>query len=206
MITLYDYYRSSASYRVRLALNIKQVSYEKHEIHLVKGQQRSEAYLAANPQGLVPALSTPEGVLTQSLNIIDYLEHKYPTPKLYPEDLKARALVQSFSLNIACDIHPLNNLRVLQYLEQNLGLTTEQKMQWYHHWIQQGFSSLEAWLKLNRSQNYCYGDSPTIADICLIPQVYNALRFECPMQAFPLIHSVYEYCMQQDAFIQAAPE
>ena len=210
MITLYDYVRSSACYRVRIALNLKNVPYELQQIHLVNngGEQLKEDYLKVNPQGLVPALFDSEKniLLTQSLSIIEYLDETYPTPALLPKDPTSRAQVRSLALSVACEIHPLNNLRVLKYLTGTMGLNEENKNAWYHHWITLGFVAFENRLQqFNKNSAYCFENSPSLADIVLVPQVFNALRFNVPLNDFPLIKKVYEHCLQHPAFIKAAP-
>lgn len=211
MLTLYDYFRSSASYRVRIALNLKQVNYNKEEIHLVNegGAQHSQHYRQINPQGLIPSVCevTDQEAFTlhQSLAIFEYLEDKYPTPRLLPADIQCKAQVRSFAYKICCDIHPLNNLRVLNYLEKDIGITEEQRLQWYDHWIEEGFKALEEALKSGGAGNYCFGDSPTLADICLIPQVYNAKRFHVDLTPFAKIITIYDRCMDIEAFNSAKP-
>ncbi|PCI50473.1 MAG: maleylacetoacetate isomerase [Moraxellaceae bacterium] len=212
MLTLYDYFRSSASYRVRIALNLKGVAYEKSQVHLVNngGEQNSQRYRRINPQGLVPSIEeaghNEPFILHQSLAIIEYLDEKYPTPNLMPEDLQAKSLVRSFAYKICCDIHPLNNLRVLNYLENDLGIEEEQKLQWYDHWVEEGLLALEAQLKTIRPLKFCFGDTPSIADLCLIPQVYNAKRFHIDLSEYKRIVSVYDRCMDLEAFYNARPE
>ena len=206
-LQLYSYYRSSAAYRVRIALAIKQLSYHQLPINLLSGEQRQPEYLQTNPGGLVPTITTAEGTLTQSLAIIEYLEERYPKPSLLPQSAMNRAQVRSIAYQVAMDIHPLNNPRVTQFLGATIGLNKEQKLHWYHHWIAQGFGALETNLKaLNSNGRYCFGDSLTMADICLIPQVYNALRFDCPMQDYPLISAIYSHCSDLAEFIAASPE
>lgn len=204
---LYSYFRSSAAYRVRIALNLKQLNAEMIPVHLLNngGEQHSEAYRAVNPSELVPALVDDDFTLTQSLSILEYLDEKFPTHNILPQDLQQRALARAFSLSIACDIHPLNNLRVLQHLTGELGLSNEQKNAWYTHWVKVGFDALEAQL-VHSNGRFCFGDDPTIADCCLIPQVYNALRFNIDLSAYPKIQSIYAYCNALDAFQKAAPE
>ena len=204
---LYDYFRSSACYRVRIALNFKGLSYDLHEVHLVKdgGQQNAASYLALNPQGRVPALAENNEVLTQSLAILEYLEEQYPEPTLLPKDPVLRAKVRAAANTIAMDIHPLNNLSVLQYLQQTLSVDDEQKQAWYGHWVQVGFRALEAQLK-SIAGPYCFGKQLTFADVCLIPQMYNARRFNVDIQDCPTLQRVYEHCMQLDAFAQADPD
>ena len=206
-LQLYSYYRSSAAYRVRIALEIKQLSYQQLPINLLTGEHRQSRYLQTNPAGLVPALACDEGTLTQSLAIIEYLEERYPEPSLLPKSLIDRAQVRSIAYQVAMDIHPLNNPRVTQFLEATIGLNKDNKLHWYRHWIAQGFGALENNLKaLNSSGQYCLGETATMADLCLIPQVYNALRFECPMQDYPLINSIYQHCTGLTDFIAASPE
>lgn len=205
---LYNYYRSSASYRVRIALNYKHINYESVPIHLINngGEQHSKNYLALNPQGLVPALEEDGSVLSQSLAIIDYLEEVYPSPALLPQNPLARAEVRSLALIIACDIHPLNNLRVLERLKAEFKATEEQVQAWYHHWLKNGFDAIEKKLAhLPRKNTVCYGANISLADVCLIPQVYNAKRFNFPMEAYPLINQINEYCLTLKAFKEAAP-
>lgn len=208
MIELFDYFRSTASYRVRIALAFKELPVECREIHLVQdgGQQHQAFYQAINPQCLVPTLKEADFELTQSIAILEYLEEKYPTPALMPADLTTRAKVRQLAQLIACDIHPLNNLRVLQYLVNEFGHSEADKMQWYHHWIQQGFQALESWLEKYQSNGqFCFGEQPTLADVCLVPQVYNAHRFECDMQTYPLISSINKHCLTLAAFASTAP-
>src|SRR6266550_1186759 len=175
---LFDYFRSSAAYRVRIALNLKGVAPERAFVHLRRGAQREDAYLALNPQGLVPSLVTDQGnVLTQSLAIIEWLDETYPAPPLLPADHADRARVRSLALAVACDIHPLDNTRVLAYLTGTLGVTEEQKNGWYKYWIDVGFEALETRVARDgETGRFCHGDAPTIADICLVPQMANARR------------------------------
>ncbi|MFW1755001.1 maleylacetoacetate isomerase [Acinetobacter wanghuae] len=204
---LYTYFRSSAAYRVRIALNLKGLNAELIPVHLVNngGEQHSEAYKAVNPSELVPTLVEDDFNLSQSLSILEYLDEQYPEAALLPQDAQQRALVRAFSLAIACDIHPLNNLRVLQYLTGTLNVTDEQKTEWYKHWVETGFKTLEALLKESNGK-FCFGDQATIADCCLIPQVYNALRFNIDLSAYPKIASIYQHCNTLAAFQNAAPE
>lgn len=206
---LYDYYRSSASYRVRIALYLKNLSYEAIPIHLVQhgGEQHQPDYLKRNPQGLVPTLEDNGHAFTQSLAIIEYLEETHPQPALLPDEPKTRALIRSFALMIACDIHPLNNLRVLQQLQQQFHATDQAIQAWYHHWLKQGFDALETRLEsIKRTKPVCYGDQVSLADICLVPQIYNARRFKFPVEDYPLIDAINKHCMSIPAFIKAAPE
>lgn len=205
---LYDYYRSTASYRVRIALNFKNISYEILSVHLINngGEHHHANYLELNPQGLVPTLDENGHILSQSLAIIEYLEDINPTPALLPQNPLARGQVRSLAMIIACDMHPLNNLRVLQQLRQQFQATEEQIAEWYHHWLKQGFDAIEAQLRvLPRKNHVCYGHEVSLADICLIPQVYNAKRFDFSMKNYPLINEINEYCLTLDAFVDAAP-
>ena len=206
-IVLYSYFRSSAAYRVRIALNLKKIEYEIYPVHLLKngGEQYSEEYLMLNPQGLVPVLMLSNTVLTQSSAIIEYLEDTFPCPPLLPSNSIERAYDRSFVQIIACDIHPLNNLRVLSYLK-NLPNDISQKA-WQHHWLQEGFTALEQLLQKSDSHDrFCFGNSASLADVFLIPQVHNALRFNCEMMKFPLINTIYKNCLQESSFINASPE
>ena len=210
MSTLYTYYRSSAAYRVRIALNLKGMPYTAVPVHLVKdgGQHRSAAYRARNPQALVPAFELEDGtVLPQSLAIMEYLDEVQPEPALLPADAIGRARVRALAQAIACDLHPVNNLRVLQYLSQQLGISAEQKDAWYRHWVDTGLQGLEALLADHPSTGrFCHGDTPTLADCCLVPQLYNARRFQCPLDAYPTIQRIAAACETLPAFQQAAPE
>jgi maleylacetoacetate isomerase len=202
---LYDYWRSSAAYRVRIALNFKGLAYEQVAIDLRAGAQRTPEFLEINPQGLVPVLEDDGARLTQSLPILNYLEERYPEPPLLPKDAAGRATSRAIAVAIACEIHPLNNLRVLQYLERDLGLGEAQRLVWYHHWVAEGFRAIEA--RLARSAgDFCVGDAPSLADVCLVPQVYNARRYQCELAPYPTILRVDERCRQIVAFAKAAPE
>ncbi|OGT45752.1 MAG: maleylacetoacetate isomerase [Gammaproteobacteria bacterium RIFCSPHIGHO2_12_FULL_41_20] len=208
MLILYDYFRSSAAFRVRIALNIKQLTYQAIPIHLVNnnGEQFSENYSKINPQNLVPALQDHQRIITQSIAIIEYLDEQYPTPPLLPHDSCTKALIRAFSLAIAADIHPLNNLRVLNYLKNTFSITEEQKNIWYQHWIKQGFTALEKQLiSYNMSGNFCFGDTPTLADICLVPQMYNARRFACDLSHYPTLINIDKHCQQHPDFKNAFP-
>lgn len=204
---LYTYFRSSAAYRVRIALNLKGLNADLIPVHLVNngGEQHSEAYKAVNPSELVPTLVEDDFNLSQSLSILEYLDEQHPEVALLPQDAQQRALVRAFSLAIACDIHPLNNLRVLQYLTGTLQVTDEQKTKWYKHWVETGFKTLEALLAQSNGE-FCFGEQATLADCCLIPQVYNALRFNVDLSAYPKIASIYQHCNTLAAFQNAAPE
>ena len=204
---LYTYFRSSAAYHVRIALNLKGLEAEQLPVHLVNngGEQHSEAYRQVNPSELVPTLTEGDFALGQSLSIIEYLDEKFTDTALLPKDLQQRAKVRAFSLSIACDIHPVNNLRVLQYLTGTLQVTDEQKSAWYKHWILLGFQSLESQLPHSNGK-FCFGEQATLADCCLIPQVYNALRFNVDLSLYPKIQSIYTHCNHLTAFQNAAPE
>jgi maleylpyruvate isomerase len=209
-LQLYTYYRSSAAYRVRIALELKQLTWQQIPINLLKGEHKQETYLKVNRQGLVPALATSEGVITQSLAIIEYLDEVYPQPPLLPETAIDRAQVRAMAQQIAMEIHPLNNPKVTQFLTNNLGLEETDKMTWYRHWIAQGFTSFER--RLNETDvtgseaMYCFGNSASLADVCLIPQVANALRFDCPMEDYPTINAINKHCTALPAFIAASPK
>lgn len=207
---LYDYYRSSSCYRVRIALNIKQLSYDKIPVHLLNhgGEQHLPAYHAINPQELVPSLDLLNGqILTQSLAIIEYLDELQPQPALLPKTALGRAMVRRLAYMIACDIHPLNNLRVLQQLRQEFSATEEQVVLWYHRWLKAGFDAMETTLQsLPRATSVCYGDTITLADLCLIPQVYNAQRYQFPLTNYPLIMAINNHCLTIPAFIKASPD
>jgi maleylacetoacetate isomerase len=204
---LYDYFRSSAAYRVRIALNMKGLVPERVFIHLRKNAQRADDYLAVNPQGLVPALVTDDGaVLTQSLAIIEYLDETHPAPPLLPAEPIARARVRSLALAVACDIHPIDNLRVLRYLLHTVGVTEEQKDAWYKYWIDVGLEALE--LQLSRDPatgRFCHGDVPTLADICLVPQLANARRVKMDLSPYPTLTRIEAACQAVPAFAAADP-
>ncbi|HQR10160.1 MAG TPA: maleylacetoacetate isomerase [Casimicrobiaceae bacterium] len=204
---LYDYFRSSAAYRVRIALNMKGLRPEREFIHLRNNAQRSEQYLALNPQGLVPALLTDGGdMLTQSLAIIEYLDETHREPPLLPATPAARARVRGIALEIACDIHPLNNLRVLQYLKNTLGASDEQKDGWYGYWVDVGLEALETRLARDSATGrFCHGDAPSLADICLVPQLANARRMNIDVTPFPTLTRIEAACIALPAFVDAAP-
>ncbi len=204
---LYSYWRSTAAYRVRVALNIKQIDCEIIPVHLVKegGEHLKEEYRRLNPQGLVPSLVTDDGdVLTQSMAMIDYLDEVYPQNPLYPQNLIQKAQAKAMALSIACDIHPLNNLRVLKYLKGE-DWQKEQLDKWYAHWIHEGFSAIEKQLA-DSAGLYCFGDDVSVADIFLVAQVYNANRFSVSLNTYPLIVEINDNCLQLKAFIDAMPE
>ncbi len=204
-VLLHDYYRSSAAYRVRIALNLKGVDYESRPVNLAEGAQKSADYRALNPQGLVPMLEIDGLRLTQSLSIIMYLASRFPDPPLLPADAGEAAHVRGMALAIACDIHPLNNLRVLNYLKAELGHPQDAVDAWYSHWITEGFTALES-MAAPRSGDFLFGDAPTIADICLVPQMYNARRFKVPVDAYPTLVRADENAGKLDAFARAHPD
>lgn len=208
MLKLFNYFRSSASFRVRIALNLKNIPYHDISIHLLNngGEQHTEEYQAINPQALVPTLQDGNKTITQSLAIIEYLDETHPTPALLPKDIYLKSLVRSFALTIAADTHPLNNLRVLKYLTQELGISEEKKNQWYQHWVAKGLMPLEKILKQSRyTSDFCFGDSPTLADIFLIPQMYNARRFACDLSSYPTLTRIESHCQTLPAFNNAWP-
>ncbi|MFM0473193.1 maleylacetoacetate isomerase [Paraburkholderia strydomiana] len=205
---LYSYFRSSASYRVRIALNVKNLPYEYVPVHLVRdgGEQLKPEYRAVNVDGIVPTLIDGHEVMPQSLAIIEYLEETHPEPPLLPKAPADRAYVRSLALQVACEIHPLNNLRVLKYLKHTLRVENDAKDAWYRHWVDTGFATLEAHLASDgRTGKLCFGDEPTLADACLIPQVFNAQRFNVDTSKYPTIQRIYDHAMQIDAFARAAP-
>lgn len=210
MLKLYNYFRSSASFRVRIALTLKQLEYEDIPVHLVRdgGEQYASAYQEVHPQALVPALQAGNQYLTQSLAIIEYLEDCYPLPPLYPKDPYLKARIKSFALSIACEIQPLNNLRVLNYLKENLSLESSRVSQWYRHWLNQGLAALEKYVQASPlgARDFCFGDEPTMADICLVPQLYNARRFECDMTPYVWLQRIDAHCQAHPAFKQAWPK
>jgi maleylacetoacetate isomerase len=206
---LYTYFRSSAAYRVRIALNLKGLQADYRYVHLVKdgGQHRKPEYLQMNPQGLVPTLIDDGNVLTQSLAIIEYLDETHPNPPLLPADPADRARVRALAQVVACEIHPVNNLRILKYLEKEFGIDEAGRKQWYRHWLMEGFTALEKMLAGNPATGrFCHGDAPTIADLCLVPQVFNAHRFEVDMSPFPIMSRIDAACHKLKAFSDAAPE
>lgn len=208
MLTLYDYFRSSACFRVRIALNLKGLKYEIKPIHLLKngGEQFSASYRQINSQMLVPSLQDETKTLTQSLAIIEYINDTHPTPPLLPESPYEKALARAFALAIVADLHPLNNQRVLKYLTQTFTLSEEEKNAWYQHWIMKGLTALEEQMvKQQLSGDFCFGDTPTLADICLVPQMFNARRFQCDLQAYPHLVRIDANCQQHPAFLQAWP-
>lgn len=208
MLRLYTYFRSSAAYRVRIALNLKGLAYEAVPVHLLRdgGQQNQPAYRALSPLGTVPALESAGEVITQSLAIIEYLDETHPLPPLLPASAAERARVRALAQTIACDIHPVNNLRVLQYLDKHFAATQEQKDAWYRYWVNAGLLAVEQLLNAHPATGaFCHGDAPTLADCCLVPQVFNARRFDCPLDAMPTIRRIVAACEALPAFRNAAP-
>lgn len=204
---LHTFYRSSAAYRVRIALNLKGVAYERLPRNLAKAEQHEASYLAINPQGFVPALDVGSAVLSQSLAMIEYLEETHPRPALLPADPIARAQVRALALTIACDIHPLNNLRVLKYLRKELAQDEDRINQWYRHWITAGFEAIETTARQCSSNQQClFGDSVTLADVLLVPQMYNARRFDTDLAPFPTLVAIDAHLQTLPAFAEAKPE
>jgi len=217
---LYSYFRSSAAYRVRIALNIKNIEYEIKPVHLLNsgGEQHSEDYHQVNPSELVPTLNHNSMNISQSMAIMDYLEHVQARPSLYPLDIQERVACQEFALSIACDIHPINNLRVLQKLKKDHNFSEEQVKQWNLHWIGIGFDALEEKLgrgnslrsddknETEETKKFCFGEHPSLADICLIPQVYNGLRHGLNMDKYPILNDIYQHCKTLKHFKNASPE
>ena len=204
-VILYDYYRSSAAYRVRIGLNLKRIAYESRPVDLLEGAQRSDEYRTLNPQGLVPMLEIDGERFTQSLAILGYLDQKFPNIPLLPSRAEARTHVLEMALTVACDIHPLNNLRVLKYLKGELGHSQEEVDAWYRHWIVEGLGALEQ-MAARRSGGFLFGDAPTMADVCLVPQLYNARRFDVPLDDYPTLLRADENASKLDAFARAHPD
>jgi maleylpyruvate isomerase len=205
---LYGYFRSSAAFRVRIALNLKNLDYESAFIHLRRGDQRQPGFLDVNPQGLVPALETDDALFIQSLPIIEYLDETYPSPPLLPRDAKGRARVRALAAIVACDVHPINNLRVLRYLLRPLGHDEAAVETWYNHWIAEGFGALERLLAGDgQTGRFCHGDTPGLADVVLVPQVFNAHRYQSlDLTPYPTIVRIYETCLNINAFAAAHPD
>ena len=202
---LYNYFRSSASFRVRIALHLKGLAYDYLPVHLARGEQKKPAFAAVTAEGLVPVLEIDDDRrLTQSMAIIEYLDETHPQPPLLPADALGRARVRALAQIVACEIHPLNNLRVLKYLVGELKASEDAKNAWYRHWVRLGLESYEAQLA-TRSGLYSHGDAPTLADCCLVPQIFNAQRFDCDLNGLPRTMAVFDACMKLDAFQQAQP-
>jgi maleylacetoacetate isomerase/maleylpyruvate isomerase len=202
---LFNYFRSSASYRVRIALALKGIEYEYRAVHLAKNEQFAESYAAVSAARLVPLLRDGDRVLTQSLAIIEYLDETHPEPPLLPRDAPGRARARAIAYDIACEIHPLNNLRVLRYLVRDLKVGEEDKNRWYRHWVETGLETVERQLALQPT-TYCHGERPTIADCALVPQIFNARRFECRLEHVPNVMRVFDACMKLPAFERTRPE
>ena len=202
---LYDYYRSSAAYRVRIGLNLKGIDYETRPVNLLESQQRSDEYRALNPQGFVPMLEIDGHRLTQSLAILNYLDLRFPNQPLIPASAAQRAHVVAMAMAVACDIHPLNNLRVLKYLKGELGHSQEEVDAWYAHWIQEGLGPLEA-MAAPRAGKFLFGDAPTAADVCLVPQLFNARRFNVPLDDYPTLVRADENANRLEPFAAAHPD
>lgn len=205
MMQLYSYFRSSASYRVRIGLALKGLAYDYKPVQLTKNEQMAESYAAVSASRLVPLLVDGEVMLTQSLAILEYLDETHPEPPLLPKDPVERARVRAIALDIACEIHPLNNLRVLRYLVGPMKLPNDDKDRWYRHWVETGLEVVERQL-VGRPATFCHGESPTLADACLVPQIFNARRLACRLDHVPNVMRVFEACMRLDAFEQTRPE
>jgi maleylacetoacetate isomerase/maleylpyruvate isomerase len=203
---LYNYFRSSASYRVRIALALKGLACELLPIHLLRNEQLAEAFVAVSPGKLVPVLKDGDALLTQSLAIIEYLDETHPAPSLLPGDALSRARIRALAQSVACEIHPLNNLRVLRYLVRELAVSEDAKNRWYRHWAETGLEAVERQLAGDpRTGRFCHGDTPTLADCTLVPQIHNAQRLECRLDHVPTVMRVFETCMQLDAFAKTQP-
>ena len=203
---LFNYFRSSASYRVRIALALKGLDYDYVSVHLPRKDHLTESYAAVSASRLVPTLREDDGsLLTQSLAIIEYLDETHPEPALLPADPRSRARVRALALDIACEIHPLNNLRVLRYLVSDLKLSEDDKNRWYRHWVETGLAALERQLDHPSTGRFCHGDTPTLADITLVPQIFNAKRFDCRLDHVPTVMRVFDACMSLPAFDQTQP-
>jgi maleylpyruvate isomerase len=206
---LYTFFRSSASYRVRIALNLKGLEYEQAPIHLRRGggEQLKPAYKAINPQALLPALEDEGQIFSQSLAIIEYLEERYPKPPLLPSDAAERAVVRSMALLIACEVHPIQNLRVLNHLKSDHKQSDDDTIRWARHWINLGLSALEQMvISVSKQGEFCFGQTPTMADLCLVPQLANARRFGVDLSAYPKLLAIEAACISLPAFADAAPE
>jgi maleylacetoacetate isomerase/maleylpyruvate isomerase len=203
---LYNYFRSSASFRVRIALAIKGIAYEYLPVHIAKGEHRQAAFTDLSVEGLVPLLELDDGTrLTQSMAIIEYLEEVQPEPALLPADALGRARVRALSQIVACEIHPINNLRVLKYLTKELKVEEDAKNTWYRHWVRDGLEAFERQLAAVPTSLYCHGDTPTMADCCLVPQIFNAQRFKTPLDGLPRTMAVFDACMALPAFQATQP-
>ncbi|MFL6674416.1 MAG: maleylacetoacetate isomerase [Massilia sp.] len=203
---LYSFFNSSTSFRVRIALTLKGLSYEYIGVNLRSGEQGREEYRALSPAAIVPTLVDGDVKLTQSIAIIDYLDQRQPEPRLIPVDPLERARVLEIAQTIACEIHPVNNIRVLKYLTGTLGVSEADKSAWYKHWVDEGLLAVESLLAAGPKSNFCLGETPTLADCCLVPQVANAVRMGCDLSRFERIRAIYAHCMTHAAFIQASPQ
>ncbi|TNF63454.1 MAG: maleylacetoacetate isomerase [Burkholderiales bacterium] len=203
---LYNYFRSSASYRVRIALALKGIAYDYVPVHLAKGEHRQAGFTDIAAEGLVPLLELPDGTrLSQSMAIIEYLDETHPEPRLLPDDALGRARVRALAQAIACEIHPVNNLRVLRYLSGVLKVDEEAKNTWYRHWVRTGLEAFERQLAQQPASTYCFGSSPTLADCCLVPQIFNARRFDTPLDGLPRTMAAFDACMALPAFARTQP-
>ncbi|MFT3666271.1 maleylacetoacetate isomerase [Piscinibacter sp.] len=203
---LYNYFRSSASYRVRIALALKGLDYDYMPVHLQRNEQFAESYAAMSPSRLVPLLKDGERLVTQSLAIVEYLDETHPQPPLLPGDAAARARIRALALDVACEIHPLNNLRVLRYLVHDLKVPEDDKNRWYRHWVETGLAAVENQLAGHPATGrFCHGDTPTLADVVLVPQIHNAQRFDCRLDHVPTVMRIFEACMALDAFAKTQP-
>ena len=202
---LYNYFRSSASFRVRIALQLKGLPYEYISVHLAKGQHKLPEYSAIAADNLVPNLVIDGEHLSQSMAIIEYLDEMHPEPALLPKDPLARARVRALAQSIACEIHPINNLRVLKYLSGTLGLSEDQKNTWYRHWVREGLEAFERQLAQGPESTFCHGNTPSLADCCLVPQIFNAKRFDVNLEGLPRTIGAFEACMKLEAFQKAQP-
>jgi maleylpyruvate isomerase len=202
---LYNYFRSSASFRVRIALALKGLPYDYISVHLPKGEHKKPEYASVSADMLVPLLDTGSDKLSQSMAIMEYLDETHPTPALLPADVLGRAKVRALAQSIACEIHPLNNLRVLKYLTKELKLDEDTKNTWYRHWVREGLVSFEKQLAQLPPAKFCYGDTPTLADCCLVPQIFNGKRFDCDFSGLPRTMAAFDACMQLEAFQKAQP-
>jgi maleylacetoacetate isomerase/maleylpyruvate isomerase len=202
---LYNYFRSSASYRVRIALALKGLDYDYQAVHLVRNEQFNESYAAVSAARLVPLLQDGDAVLSQSLAICEYLDETHPEPPLLPRDALGRARVRALAYDVACEIHPLNNLRVLRYLVHDLKLSEDDKNRWYRHWVETGLEAVERALVDPRTGRFCHGDAPTLADVTLVPQIFNAQRLDCRLDHVPTVMRIFEACMALPAFDGTQP-
>lgn len=207
-LKLYDYWRSSSAYRVRIALNLKGLAYESVPVHLLRGggEQHDPGYRALNPLGLVPALVHEGRTIVQSLAICEYLEESFDAPPLLPQSAADRARVRGIVQTVCSEVQPLNNLSVMQFLKTEMGLNDGRYAAWYAHWIARGFRAVETWLGEDAAGTFCHGDTPTLADCYLVPQVYNAERFDCDLSPYPRIREIVERCRALEPFVRAAPE